>query len=180
MPFTTSTEVAKAWEVDHNALCGKLLGHRRRKWMDANPPRSSTSGTWGPRSTYAPLGVALMPVWANQSIAYVQRNLGGRKHHPRHVGPRGQDAGLPKRASSRGRRCPLSWTNGLTIGPPGTTAPWALPSPRDPRRRPPANGAQPVALARGKNRSSCNLAPSGTRPCAGRNCWHGVDPAGPG
>ena len=38
VPFAGSTQVARIWEVDHNALCGKLLGHRRKKWADANPP----------------------------------------------------------------------------------------------------------------------------------------------
>ena len=50
VPYTGSTQVAKAWEVDHNTLCGKLLGHRRRKSAHANPPRSFTSGAWDPRS----------------------------------------------------------------------------------------------------------------------------------
>ena len=38
VPYTTSNNVAKAWGVDHSALCGKFLGHWRRRWGDLNPP----------------------------------------------------------------------------------------------------------------------------------------------
>ena len=172
MPFTSSTEVAKAWEVDHNALCGKLLGHRRRKWMDANPPCSSTSGAWDPRSTHR---------WGWPPCRCGPTRPSPTTESWRTEAP-SQACGTPwtgcrasQRASSRGRRCPPSWTDILTVGPPGTTAPWAPPSPRDRRRRPPASGAQPVALARVMSRSSCHLAPGRAEPCAGRRslAWRG-------
>ena len=106
VPYTTSKEVAKAWEVDHSTLCGKLLGHRRRKWKDTNTPPLFYLWRMG-SSPYTPLGVALMPVWSNQRIAYVQWNPGGRKRHPKHVGPRAQDAGLPDGLLSEGGDAPL-------------------------------------------------------------------------
>ena len=38
VPYVTSGAVAEAWRVDHDKLCGKFLGHRRRTWRDNNPP----------------------------------------------------------------------------------------------------------------------------------------------
>ena len=64
VPYVTSDAVAAAWQVDHDKLCAKFLGHRRRSWKDTNPP--------------APLPMEDRPV-AVQPI--------GNRPHPRLVGP---------------------------------------------------------------------------------------------
>ena len=69
LQYTTSNSVAKAWGVDHSALCGKFLNHRHRRWGDLNPPPLFYLWRTGD-SQYGPLGVALMPVWFDQRIAY--------------------------------------------------------------------------------------------------------------
>ena len=69
VPYITSEAVAEAWRVDHNTLCGKFLGHRRRKWNNENSPPLFYIWKNGP-SPHSPLGIALMPAWANQRIAY--------------------------------------------------------------------------------------------------------------
>ena len=38
VPYVTSDAMAEAWRVDHDKLCGKFLGHRRRSWNDNNTP----------------------------------------------------------------------------------------------------------------------------------------------
>ena len=69
MPYVTSDEVAKAWQVDHAKLCGKFLGHRRRTWHDNNPP--PLFYLWRTDYTqYSSLAIALIPVWADQRIMY--------------------------------------------------------------------------------------------------------------
>ena len=166
VPFTGSTQVARIWEVDHNALCGKLLGHRRRKWADANPPHSSTSGTWDPRSTHR--------------SGWLSCRCGPTTPSPTYNGTLEDGSTIPgmwdpvdrmpgsQRAATRGRRCPPTWTDGLTSGPLGATAPCAPPGPRTPRKRPPTSGTHPAALARGSKWSGCHTAPGRARPCSGR------------
>ena len=104
VPYTTSKEVAKAWEVDHSTLCGKLLGHRRRKWKDTKPPRSSTSGAWDPRNT---------PRWGWPSCRCGPTSASPTMEPGRTETP-SQACGTPwtgcrasQRASLRGKRFPL-------------------------------------------------------------------------
>ena len=104
VPYTTSKDVAKAWGVDHSTLCGKLPGHRRRKWKDTNPPALLPLAHGGlvlcPSGSGPHAGVV-------QPAHCIQWHPGGRERHPRHVGPRGQDAGLPNRLLREGRDAPL-------------------------------------------------------------------------
>ena len=64
VPYVTSDAVAEAWQVDHDKLCAKFLGHRRRSWKDTNPP-------------------TLLPV--EDGPLAVQPT--GNRPHPRLVGP---------------------------------------------------------------------------------------------
>ena len=130
VPYTTSNDVARAWGVDRNALCGKLLGHRRRKWRDTNPP------------ALLPLAHGELALCAAGNGPHaglvrpahcLQWNPGGRKHHPRHVEARGQDAGLPNWRLRKGRHAPLRVP----------MAPWLGPL------EPPAHGRRPTHGAPG-------------------------------
>ena len=50
---TTSNNVAKAWGVNHSALCGKLLGHRQRKWIPPSCPAGLMIGPPGITGAWA-------------------------------------------------------------------------------------------------------------------------------
>ena len=67
--YVTSDAVAAAWQVDHDKLCAKFLGHRRRSWKDTNTPPLFYLWKAG-RSQYSPLGIALIPVWSDHRITY--------------------------------------------------------------------------------------------------------------
>ena len=75
MPYVTSKVVADAWGVDHNTLCGKFLGHRRRRWHNQPPAAPLRLGGRPKRELAAEL--ALVPVWANPRIAYSGHMEGG-------------------------------------------------------------------------------------------------------
>ena len=142
VPFTGSTQVAKIWEVDHNALCGKLLGHQRRKWADANPPPLFYLWRMGPEQ-HAPLGVALMPVWTNFTIAYTG-TLEDGSVIPGMWNPVGRMPGFPTGCFTREEVPPYvdRWPDGW--------APW---------NHRPTRGAQPMETERAP--ASQSHAPSG-------------------
>lgn len=174
VPFTGSTQVAEIWEVDHSILCGKLLGHRRSKWADANPPRSSTSGAWGPSSTHrsgwhsCPCGQTS----PSPTMGPWRTGVSSQACGTQWAGCRDS-----RRVATPGRRCPPTWTNGLMGGLLGTTAPCVAPSPWRPCQRRPASRTRPVAPAGRTRRSSCPSGPGVARLCNGTwsVAWHGTD-----
>ena len=69
VPYVTSDVVAAAWQVDHDRLCGKFLGHRRRAWKDTNPPALFYLWRTG-LSQFSSLGIAFIPVWSDHCITF--------------------------------------------------------------------------------------------------------------
>ena len=159
-------------------------GPQHPVWQAPGPPATQMEGYQHPPALL-PLAhgiLAIYPAGSGPHAGVVQPTHRLRTMEPWRTEAPPQACGTPctgcrasRRASIRGRRCPPSWTDGLMIGHAATIGPWALPNPRDPRRHPPAKGAQPVALTKETSRSGCRSVPSRTQPCAGRNlpAWRG-------
>ena len=105
IPYVTSDAVAEAWRVDHDKLCGKLLGHRRRSGNDNNPP-----------PTFLPVGDGLLAVQPPGNRPHpglvgqahrVQRAPGRLGDHPRPVAARRKDACLSPGNLQQGAHAPL-------------------------------------------------------------------------
>ena len=175
LPYITSDAVAEAWRVDHNTLCGKFLGHRRRKWSNESPPPLFYIWKDGP-SPRSPLGVALMPVWANLPIAYTGLLEDGSVI-PGLYKPVGRMQDVPAGAAA-GRSSPPSCHAGPKTGSLGVTCWWEKVNPQDRTATPRTRAPLPGAPTRRGTRGSCPTDRGKARGCSGRQwrAWCGTAP----